>query len=110
MWWAEVEGDSLMTESREDGECGDGGGGCGWGVAQLEGLDGWVGVQQVKQAGVGGEQEGLTLQLLGDVILVPNAIYCECNIESLYDIGPVQCIVSQQCWYWWPGAVAPGHQ
>ena len=28
----------------------------------------------------------------------------------LYETGPIQCMFSQHCGYWWPGALAPGHQ
>ena len=28
----------------------------------------------------------------------------------LYETGPIQWLFSQHCGYWWPGALAPGHQ
>ena len=28
----------------------------------------------------------------------------------LYETGPIQWMFSQHCGYWWPGALAPGHQ
>ena len=28
----------------------------------------------------------------------------------LYETGPIQWLFSQDCGYWWPGALAPGHQ
>ena len=32
------------------------------------------------------------------------------NVIFSYKTGPIQLISPQQCGYWWPGAVAPGHQ
>ena len=32
------------------------------------------------------------------------------NAISLYETGPIQWMFNQHCGYWWPGALAPGHQ
>ena len=40
-------------------------------------------------------------------IFFSNVCY-NCNI--LYETGPLQWLFSQRCGYWWPGALAPGHQ
>ena len=32
------------------------------------------------------------------------------NAYNFDENGPLQLIFSQHCGYWWPGALAPGHQ
>ena len=56
----------------------------------------------------------LTLKWLGrfffqNVISFSDAVHLMCNF-FLYKTGAIQWMFSQHCGYWWPGALAPGHQ
>ena len=45
---------------------------------------------------------------LKNVVLFRNVVpYC---VIFLYETDPIQWMFSQHCGYWWPGALAPGHQ
>ena len=65
---------------------------------------------------VGGSKSrtSLTPKRLGhffkNLILFRNVVHHKWIIIFLYEIGLIQWMFSQHCGYWWPGALAPGHQ
>ena len=56
----------------------------------------------------------LTLKWLGHFFSKCDFIFWCCSpyvqYFFLYETGPIQWMFSQHCGYWWPGALAPGHQ
>ena len=50
-----------------------------------------------------------SLMHIQNVISFSDGDHFMCAI-FLYETGPIEWMFSQHCGYWWPGAIAPGHQ
>ena len=53
--------------------------------------------------------KGLGYFFFQKVILFSSVVHHRCNI-CLYQTGSTTWLFNQHCGYWWPGALAPGHQ